>query len=259
MKPDPTSEEADWDAHARGDGGARERLIERHIPLVWHFARRIQPRAGGLELDELVSAGLVGLLKAVDRFRPELGYRFSTFAAPRIRGSILDELRRRDAIPRTVRRRQRRVARTEERLAGELDRLPRHQEVALVLGIEASTLWHWKNDTVRCRSVSLDSALSRAQGAGRPGLRLAELVGGDGLEVEDRLTREQEVARLRSEMEALDARERLVLGLYDFDQRKLREIAELLDVTESRVSQIRTRAIRRLRSRMGDLRGKVAA
>lgn len=258
MGTDLTKERADWQRYRRtGDEGARERLIERHLPLVRYFARRLSATVGGsVEREELVSAGMLGLLDAVEAYEPERGYRFSTFAAPRIRGAMLDELRRRDEAPRSVRRRQRRLAETEERLAVRLNRPPRHGEVAEVLGVDAATLWRWKSDVARATRSSLEERVGREEGEGR---QLRDVITLEEADLDERLARRQEVERLRTELAALDERERLVLRLYDFQEMKLREIAELLEVTESRVSQIRTRAIGRLRDRMGGLRERVAA
>lgn len=257
MATDLMTERADWRAYRRrGDQAARERLIERHLPLVRYFARRLASSLGdSVDRDELVSAGMVGLVDAVDAYEPERGCRFSTFAAPRIRGAMLDELRRRDEAPRSVRRRQRRLAETEERLAVRLNRLPRHEEVAEVLGVDAGTLWGWKRDTDRAVPVSLEDRLAGCSEA----RRVRDVVVLEAPDPEDRLLRQQEVERLHRELEGLEERERLVLRLYHFQELKLREIAELLEVTESRVSQIRTRALGRLRDRMGAVREPVAA
>ena len=258
METDLTKERADWRRYRRtGDERARERLIERHLPLVRYFARRLSTSLGmAAEREELASAGTVGLLDAVESYDPERGYRFSTFAAPRIRGAMLDEMRRRDEAPRTVRRRQRRLAETEEQLAVRLNRLPRHGEVAEVLDVDVATLWSWKRDVARATPLSLEDRVGGEEGDAR---RLRDVVTLEGEDAEDRLTRAQELDRLHREMDCLEERERLVLRLYDFQEMKLREIAALLEVTESRVSQIRTRAIGRLRDRMGDLREPVAA
>lgn len=259
MRSDLTTERAEWRSYRRtGDEGAREKLIERHVPLVRYFARRLATSLGaGADREELASAGMVGLLDAVEAYDPERGYRFSTFAAPRIRGAMLDELRRRDEAPRSVRRRQRRLAETEETLTVRLNRTPRHEEVAEVLGVDAPTLWGWKGDAARATRLSLEDRVgSEGEGDAR---RLRDVVRLEDPDPEERLARSQEVERLRRELEGLDERERLVVRLYDFQEMKLREIAELLEVTESRVSQIRTRAIGRLRDRMGGLRERVAA
>ena len=258
MRNDLMTERSDWRLYRRsGDASARERLVERHLPLVRYFARRLSTSLGSsIDHEELASAGMLGLLDAVESYEPERGYRFSTFAAPRIRGAMLDELRRRDDAPRSVRRRQRRLTDTEDRLAVRLNRVPRHAEVAEVLGVDAGTLWSWKMDAERATPLSLEDRIGPEGGEAK---RLRDVVTVEGEDAEEGLTRRQELERLHREMDGLDERERLVLRLYDFQEMKLREIAALLEVTESRVSQIRTRAIGRLRDRMGDLRERVAA
>lgn len=258
MQNDLMTERSDWQLYRQnGDERARERLVERHVALVRYFARRLSTSLGSsADHEELASAGMLGLLDAVESYDPERGYRFSTFAAPRIRGAMLDELRRRDEAPRSVRRRQRRLTDTEDRLAVRLNRLPRHAEVAEVLGVDMATLWSWKTDAARAIPLSLDD---RMGGEGGEAKWLRDVVTVEEEDAEERLTRRQELERLHREMDGLDERERLVLRLYDFQEMKLREIAVLLQVTESRVSQIRTRAIGRLRDRMSDLRERVAA
>lgn len=246
------TERRDWDEYrSTGDVVARNRLVERHLGLVHHFARRMRPRtAGTVELSDLVSAGAVGLLQAVSSYDPDHGSRFSTFAASRIRGAMLDEMRRRDVAPRSVRKKQRELERARDRLAVRLDRRPRTSEVAAALGVDPQQLWRWEWDVARSRRVSLSelrpTAPARTAGsAPEPGQHM---------DVEDRLALEGEVQRLRAELDRLPDRERLVVELYDLKSWTLREIGEQLGVTESRVSQIRSRALSRLRDRMQDIR-----
>lgn len=257
-----SSSVADWRQYREtGDIDLRNRIAERHIPLVHHFARRVADHGAlDMDVDDLVSAGVVGLLTAVMAFDPARGYRFSTFAGARIRGAMLDEMRRRDIAPRSVRRRQREMDRAAERLAVELDRSPHHPEVARVLGVDAQTLWRWKWEVERSQRVSLHVVPSAARSGG-PGESIparmteASAEGVEGVEgVEDRLTREAEIRRLREELAELPEREQQIIELYDMGSLTLREIADRLGVTESRVSQIRTAALRRLRARMQDLR-----
>jgi RNA polymerase sigma factor for flagellar operon FliA len=189
-------------------------------------------------------------MNAISAYDPGRGFRFSTFAARRIRGAMLDEMRSRDVAPRSVRRKQREVEDARARLSVELDRTPSHPELAAELGVDAQTLWRWKWDVDRSRRVSLTDAES---GEDRTGATSEEWLG-DGCSVEERLTREQEMSRLRRELETLTPREQLILRLYDLESKTLREIAAVLGVTESRVSQLRTRALGRLRERMEDMR-----
>ena len=254
------TERQDWSRFRKsGDVDARNRLVERHLALVHHFAHRMRPQSGGLlESGDLVSAGTMGLMDAVGAYDPERGYRFSTFAASRIRGAILDEMRRRDVAPRSVRRKQRRMEDARDRLSVELNRAPGHPELAHHLGVDARTLWRWKWDVERSRRVSLQELMREEHGGERRStVRVPEVGedgGGDVGVVEDRLTREAEMSRLHRELSALSERERLVVRMYDLESHTLREIAERLGVSESRISQIRSRALGRLRERLRDLR-----
>lgn len=243
------TERRDWTEYrVSGDVMVRNRLVERHLALVHHFAHRMQPRTGGVvDLGDLVSAGTMGLLNAVASYDPERGSRFSTFAAPRIRGAMLDEMRSRDVAPRSVRRKQREMEQARDRLAVEMDRTPRHREVAEVLGVDPQQLWRWKWDVSRSRRVSL-TELVAAHGPSVIADRER------GSEVEDRLALNQELRRMREELAQLPEREREIIELYDLEGWTLRDIGARLGVTESRVSQIRTRVLRRLRSRMQSLR-----
>lgn len=245
------TERRDWDEYrSTGDVVARNRLVERHLGLVHHFARRMRPRtAGTVDLGDLVSAGAVGLLQAVSSYDPDHGSTFSTFAASRIRGAMLDEMRRRDVAPRSVRKKQRELQRARERLAVTLDRKPRPQELADELGVEPQDLWRWEWDVARSRRVSL----SELRPAPSPGLR-GTREPSRPMDVEHRLSLEAEIARLQVELDRLPERERLVIRLYDLESLTLREIGERLGVTESRVSQIRSRALSRLRERMRDVK-----
>jgi RNA polymerase sigma factor for flagellar operon FliA len=243
-----------WKAvREHGDEDARARIIEQHLALVHHLAREIQRRVGAsASLDDLINAGCVGLLHAVDSFDPERGHAFSTHAVPRVRGAILDELRKMDHASRSVRKRQRLITTAERDLTHKLDRKPVASETAAHMEVDVETLWKWKADAKQTNQVSLDRPTEAQDGTGA---LVGELIpGSTGTEVEDRITHEEEFLVLEDEIRALSERERMVLMLYYYDELKLREIAEVLGITESRVSQIRTKALRTLRGRMGRLR-----
>ncbi len=243
-----------WTAfHKDGDDTARTRIIEQNLPLVYHIARRVQKSVGNrVELEELVNAGCVGLMSAVDTFDPERGLAFSTFAVPRIRGAILDDLRRADDASRSTRRRQRMITEAERGLTAGLDRTPEDRETAAHIGVDVETLWRWKAAAREAAHVSLDRPALRNESDGPTIGDL--LAGGTGTEVEDGITQQEEISVMREEILRLNERERVVLSLYYFEDLKLREIAEVLGLTESRVSQIRTKALRTLRDRMAHLR-----
>ncbi|MDH3222432.1 MAG: FliA/WhiG family RNA polymerase sigma factor [Gemmatimonadota bacterium] len=236
----------------KGDMTAREQLLVRNLPLVHHVARQVRRRSRvDTEYDELVSAGTIGLIQAIDNFDINRGLAFSTYAAPRIRGAILDDHRRRDRVPRSIRRKQREIASTHEELTEKLGRVPNDQETAESLGIETERLWQWQRETEHAVRVSLDKPVDTD--AGRHTTPEEMLVGEHGDEIENMVSTEQEVRILRQAITQLKKRERIVLSLYYFENLKLREIGQVLSVTESRVSQIHSQAIGNLREALSEL------
>jgi len=234
---------------SEGDEEARDELIRSHLRLVHHVAGQLirSGPARDREMDDLVSAGTIGLMQAVDSFEPERGLAFSTFATPRIRGAILDDLRRDDAAPRSVRRKQRDLSQARERLAGTLSRAPTATEVAGELGVDADQLHRWTVDAEAGTQVPLVG--SRPDGAPRT-IPLPD----DSQGVEESLTQEEEVKLLGEAIQGLGHPDRLVLTLYYHEGLRMHQIGEVLGVTESRVSQIRSRALKVLRGRLAHLR-----
>lgn len=232
---------------------ARNELVDQNINLVHHVARQLARKLpAGMELDELVSAGTLGLLKAAEAFDASRGLAFSTFAVPRIQGAILDELRRLDHVPRSVRRRSRDISRARESLMCTLGRTPDDRELAGALKIDVETLWRWRSDVECAAQVSLDH--SHGDGESSTPSPAEFLSGADDESVDDRISKEQEVAAVRDAILALNDQERTVLSLYYFEELKMHEIAEILELTESRVSQIRAKALTRLRTIVAPLR-----
>ena len=249
-------DEASWWARmAEGDIVARNHLITEHLGLVHHVARQMsRTLAVKADFDELVSAGTMGLMAALEAFDHSRGLAFSTFAAPRIRGSILDDLRRQDHVPRSVRRKTREIHAARETLMRVLGRAPEDREVAEHLGVDLATLWKWKGDIESAHQVPLERGPGErdtAMAAPADVLAHEEQKGG----VDDRINHEQEVAILREAILTLKEQERIVLSLYYFEELKLHEIATVLELTESRVSQIRSKALVKLRGQLAPLRG----
>ena len=245
-----------WKAFNAGDVTAREELLAEHISLVHHVARQIHRRVSSdVELDELVSAGTMGLIEALERFDPTRGLAFSTFAVPRVRGAILDELRRIDHVPSSMRRRTRTLSTARETLRHELGREPAGEEVAQMLGLDLPTLWKLEAEAEGTMRVPLDGFGSE-DGDDAP--HAQPMSAEDHSGVEDRITLDQETAILRETILRLSQQERTVLTLYYFEELKLHEIATVLEVTESRVSQIRQKAVTKLRVELSSLRSLVA-
>jgi RNA polymerase sigma factor FliA len=243
-----------WARYAASrDPEARVQLLDLYLGLVHHAARELARASGArLELDELVSAGTVGLVQALEGFDPARGLAFSTYAMPRIRGAILDEVRGQDWTPRSVRERRARLARARAALQNRLGRAPSGSEVAAELGIDLETLWTWERDAHGRVRLELDAAAGRD---GESDLRLMETIADAAATAPDHdLLRGETLSELRAAVAELPSKDRLVLSLYYHENLSLRQIGEVLHVTESRVSQIRTRTLKRLRER---LRGAV--
>jgi RNA polymerase sigma factor for flagellar operon FliA len=250
------SEMALWQAFSAGDFVAREALLAEHMSLVHHVARQIHRRVSSdIELDELVSAGTMGLIEALERFEPTRGLAFSTFAVPRVRGAILDELRRIDHVPTSIRRRTRTLSTAREALRHELGREPVGAEVAEMLGLELPALWKLEAEAEGTLRVALDGS-GADDGDDAP--HAHPVAAEDHAGVDERITLDQETAILRETILRLSQQERTVLTLYYFEELKLHDIAAVLEVTESRVSQIRHKAVTKLRGELASLRSLVA-
>ncbi|HTS87712.1 MAG TPA: FliA/WhiG family RNA polymerase sigma factor [Gemmatimonadales bacterium] len=234
---------------ATGDPAARTQLLDRYLGLVHHVARQVAARvADVVEVDDLVSAGTLGLVQALESFDLSRGLAFSTYAMRRIRGAILDELRSRDWVPRSVRAKGRQMAAAVAQLEGRLGRAPEPQEVATALSLDMETYWRWREEVDGAVLVSIDGSASVHHA--EPSSLEETLRDPNALVPGARLDEEETVTLLRGAIELLPAKERTVLALYYYEELNLREIAEVLHVTESRVSQIRTQALNRLRQRL---------
>jgi RNA polymerase sigma factor for flagellar operon FliA len=245
--PEPAMNSQPLLAHADvSNTDARDALLHDNLSLVHHVARKLLRRlADDADLDELVSAGTLGLMSAAESFDPSRGLAFSTFAVPRIRGAMLDELRRQDHVPRSVRRKTREMGQARESLMHALGRAPSSDELAGALGVDRETLFRWSADVENAVHLPLDGHTRVTQDESPT---RAELLGSDVELPDERMTREEQVAALRDAMLELDDQQRTVLALYYFEDLRSREIGELLGVSESRVSQVRARALGRLRA-----------
>jgi RNA polymerase sigma factor FliA len=236
-----------------GDERARERLVVAYSPLVKYVGGRM---ASGLpaHVDEadLISYGLVGLINAIERFEPEREIKFETYAITRIKGAIIDELRSLDWVPRSVRSRARDIERANARLEHKLQRAPTDDEMSLELGMTTQefhdALLQISNSTV----AALDELWSVSDASGDQVSLLDTLQdpgAPDPAAVMDQTDLKDRVA---DAIARLPEREKLVVALYYYENLTLREIGEVLGVTESRISQLHTKAVLRLRSRLSE-------
>ncbi|MGD9999139.1 MAG: FliA/WhiG family RNA polymerase sigma factor [Ilumatobacteraceae bacterium] len=226
------------------DALARDRIIEHYSPLVKFVAGRVGAGLpSSVDPGDLVSAGIFGLIDAVERFDPERGVKFETFAVPRIRGAVFDGLRSLDWVPRSVRSRAREVESAFSELEARFGRAPTDDEIAKHLKISATEFQKW---LVAIASTTV-GPLDRALVAGAEPRSLA----GETPDSPSAIVEESEVRRLvRQEVRRLPEREKLVMSLYYDEGLTLAEIGSVLGVTESRVSQIHTKAVLHLRARL---------
>jgi RNA polymerase sigma factor for flagellar operon FliA len=234
----------------------RRQLVDLHARIVKYVAGRM---AIGLphyvEFNDLISAGLLGLLQAVDNFDPERGIKFETYAIPRIRGAILDELRSQDWFPRSLRRKAKMLEEAYGTLEVQLGRPATDAEVAKRLSIDISELDGMMGEVAVATIVSLDADTSGddSENSTSLGDYLADSRTDD---IEKVIARQEMKDLIGARMAELPEKEQLVLVLYYYEELTLKEIGEILDVTESRVCQIHTRAIMRLKGKIDRNEGR---
>jgi RNA polymerase sigma factor for flagellar operon FliA len=236
---------------SEGDERARERLVVAYSPLVKYVAGRT---AAGLpphvEEADLISYGLVGLISAIERFDLSREIKFETYAITRIKGAIIDELRSIDWVPRSVRARAREIERANAKLEHRLQRTPGDEEIAAEMGLTLSEFHESLLQISHSSVAALDELWSVSDSSGDQ-VSLMDTIEDPGAPDPSRSLDVGDLKdRIAEAIAALPEREKLVIALYYYENLTLREIGEVLGVTESRVSQLHTKAVLRLRSRM---------
>jgi RNA polymerase sigma factor for flagellar operon FliA len=226
----------------------RERLILEHLPQVRLIARRIQERLPeSVTLEDLISTGIIGLIAAIDHFDPAHNVKLKTYAEYKIRGAILDSLRGLDWAPRQKRRRAKQIESAISAAEQKWKRTPTEDEVASELGISLEEYHEW---LVEIRGLNIGSIESTA---GEQGKDLLNYVPDTGDNLPSALLERSELERiLTHEIDGIPEMERTVLSLYYRDELTLREIAQVVNLHESRISQLKTQAILRLRARLSE-------
>lgn len=228
----------------------RQSMIREHLPLVHRVVRHMGSKApNGMDYEDLVAFGTIGLIEAVDRFDGTRGHNFAAFAAPRIRGAIIDQLRVMDPLSRHVRRHVKEIERSAVELTQALGRTPTRVEIARAAGIDPEQYYRATAISARV-PVSLDAWFSSdPEGDGEASMddRLADP---NGTDFTEHIEEEELLGDLARAVEGLPERERLVVSLRFYEGLTLREIAEIFNVSETRVSQLCARAVSRLRSKI---------
>ena len=239
------------------DKALRDRLILTYAPLVKYVAGRL---GSGLpaHVDEgdLVSYGLLGLIGAIERYDPDRDIKFETYAIARIKGAIIDELRALDWVPRSVRSRAREIERAIAELEAKLGTAPTDEQIAAKIGITVEELEDSLTDISRSSIAALDELWS-VSGEGDQISLMDTIEDTTGSRPAEALDEVETREALADAIARLPEREKLVVTLYYYEELTLREIGEVLGVTESRVSQLHTKAILRLKARLAGATARV--
>ncbi len=226
---------------------ARERLILHYAPLVKYVASRVATGLpASVEQADLVSYGMFGLIDALEKFEPERGNKFETYAIPRIKGAIIDELRAMDWVPRSVRFKAREIEKAYSDLESMMKRAPSEKEVAARLGVTLRELHDVITQISFVSVLALDELLSVGSDRGEQ-VSLLDTLADRGSDVSMGLEGQETRGLLAAAINSLSEREKIVVTLYYFEGLTLAEIGEILGVTESRVCQIHTKAVNQLR------------
>jgi RNA polymerase sigma factor for flagellar operon FliA len=234
-----------------GDQGIRDRLILTYAPLVKYVAGRL---GSGLpaHVDEgdLVSYGLLGLIGAIERYEPDRDVKFETYAIARIKGAIIDELRAMDWVPRSVRSRAREIERAIAELEAKQREAPTDEQIAAKVGITVEELEESLSDIARSSIAALDELWTVSGSDGDQVALIDTIEDQDAPDPQSSLSQTEMKEAIADAIARLPEREKLVVTLYYYEELTLREIGEVLGVTESRVSQLHTKAILRLKARL---------
>ncbi len=241
-----------WEDYARlGSADLREKLILEYAPLVKLVAGRLSMYLGGtVEFEELSSYGIFGLIDAIDKFDTRKGIKFETYASLRIRGAILDQIRKNDWIPRTIRQRQKQIDAVMKEIETANGRPATDEEIAAALGITDDELLEWQSQMKLTNVVSLNEFME-----GGSDVTNDNSLGHRFASPEEEVDKAELKQMLVEALESLTEKERSVITFYYYEELTLKEIASILEVSESRISQLHTRALEKMRMRLGDYVG----
>lgn len=241
-----------WEEYDRShDAQLREKIILEYASLVKIVAGRLSMYLGyAVEYEDLVSYGIFGLIDAIDKFDCNKGIKFETYASLRIRGAILDQIRKMDWIPRSLRQKQKKMDSAMLKLETELGRPPTDEEIAKELEIPVDEYLNWQGQTNISNVVSLEEFM---ENSGEKEVSI--LKAGAYHQPEHVIERQERKKILEESLELLTEKERKVILLYYFEELTLKEISSILEVSESRISQLHTKALLKLRESFGNEAG----
>jgi RNA polymerase sigma factor for flagellar operon FliA len=229
-------------------GSPTVELAREHMPLVRLVVERMKSQVPGfVNRDDMMSAAMEGLMDAASRFEPERGIMFKTFAERRIRGAIYDEIRRMDWFSRSLRGKQGRISKAIERLEHRLGRSPEEEEIAAELELSVEEYRDLLTQVGHLGCVSLNEVLDEQDET----RNFMDLLKDDAPSAQERLEDSALAQQLARHLEALSEKERLVVSLYYYEELTQKEIAEVLDLTEGRISQLHSQALIKLKTRLG--------
>ena len=229
----------------------REKLILEYAPLVKLVAGRLSMYLGyNVEYEDLVSYGIFGLIDAIDKFDYTKAVKFETYASLRIRGAILDQIRKMDWIPRTIRQRQKQIDQVMRQIESEKGRIATDEEIAIGLGISSDEYLEWQSKMKITNIVSLNEFLEQGSEVPNPATGSRHFI------MPEEAVEQEEVKKvLIQALELLTPKERRVIELYYYEELTLKEISFILEVTESRVSQLHTKALQKMKTKLGKYMG----
>jgi RNA polymerase sigma factor FliA len=255
MPLDGKAEEEMWELYKRTrDPLIRDAFIKQYAPLVKYVAGKVAiGMPNTVEFDDLVGFGVFGLLDAIDKFDPEKNVKFKTYAVTRIRGAIFDELRSIDWVPRSVRQKTREIEEAMRSLEANLGRSASDQEIALSLGMTEEDFQSTMLKISGTSILSLNDVWYSGEDSDK--ISIGESIESPQSLNPDTIIEKDEIKRvIMSAINELPEKEKKVLVLYYYEDLTLKEIGQVLEVTESRVSQLHTKAIMRLRTKLTNLR-----
>lgn len=241
-----------WEDYARlRTSELREKLILEYAPLVKVVAGRLSMYLGyNVEYEDLVSYGVFGLIDAIDKFDTGKEVKFETYASLRIRGAILDQIRKMDWIPRTIRQRQRQIDTAMKDIEQKNGRPATDTEIAAYIGISEDELSDWQNQAKADNMVSLNEYVEQGNDiSSDKGL-------GGGFDTPEKVIEKSELKEMLTQaLELLTEKEKKVILLYYYEDLTLKEISRILEVSESRISQLHTKALQKMKTKMGNYIG----